>query len=150
MKDSRTVKKAEDFITHTTKAPVVDKAIAGGGKLNVDKWTSKEYNHLAIAEEAIAIINTCPNLSKMSRAVMNYRILNPKITDMGVALSTGLRITEVRKYEQEGKQKVTEFLKKTDLQNQRAKFSADEIIQNELRNMNKQGKLNPMGFDTKA
>ena len=104
---------------------------------------------MAVANDMIKIINTAPGLPQICRKVMCHRILNPGITDLGIALSMGMRIDTVRQYELEGKKRVADFMKKTDIVEARGRFDVDRAIQNELRNMNKQGAKNALIYDTK-
>lgn len=120
-----------------------------GGINYTGKKSPETRDHVAIANEMIKIINTTPRLPTVCRKVMCFRILNPGITDMGIALSMMLRVDVVRKYEAEGKAIVSEYMKKIDLTDAHGKFDVDASIQNELRNMNKQGKKNALIYDRK-
>jgi hypothetical protein len=151
MSDSKTTAKAQDYLTHMTKGKVTGAdSLVKDGKLNITSHRSRTVNHLAVANEMIKVITTTPGLPTMCRKIMCLRILNPGITDMGVALSVGLRVDVVRKYEAEGKHRVSEYMKSTDIADNIEKFNTDRIIQNELKNMNKQGDKNPLKFDVKA
>jgi|SRR5665213_77305 len=148
---SAKAKHAIKEIERITKKPFkqADVRNAQGGINYTSKKASETRDHIAIANDMIKIINTTPRLPQMCRKVMCYRILNPGITDMGVALSTGLRVDVVRQYEKEGKAIVGEYMRKIDLTDAHGKFDVDASIQNELRNMNKQGKNNALAYDTK-
>ena len=120
------------------------------GRVNyTGKKAPETRDHVAIANEMIKIINTTPRLPEMCRKTMCYRILNPGITDMGIALSMGCRVDVVRQYEREGKAIVGDYMKKIDLTDARGKFDVDASIQNELKNMNVQGDKNALMKDIK-
>lgn len=150
MSESKKSQEASEYLLRATKGKVSGAdSLVKDGKLNITSHRSNTINHLAVANDMIKVINTMPGLPTMCRKVMCYRILNPGITDMGVALSLSLRLDVVRKYETEGKSRVAEYLRRTDIDDNIDKFNADRIIQNELKNMNKQGNKNPLKFDIK-
>lgn len=149
--ESKSAAHARKEIERITKKPFKQKDVRNKqGGINYTKTSAPEaYNHIAIANDMIKIINTTPGLSQMCRKVMCYRILNPGITDIGIALSMGIRADVVNKYEAEGKNRVAEFMKRCDLDGARKDFDIDTVVQNELRNMNKQGTKNALIYDTK-
>lgn len=145
MSESKTSIEAKKHLLHATKGKIGGAdSLVKNGKLNINQHTSKTIDHMGVANEMVKIITKTPGLPVKCRQVMCYRILNPGITDMGIALSMAMRVDEVRKYENEGRNHVIEHMKSTDINYNIEKFNADRIIQNELMNMNKQGKSNPL------
>ena len=140
---SKKANNAVDYIQRTTKSDFKEKSLVNEGKIVVDSYDKKTYQHEVVANQILKIINVVPGLSKMAKQVMSMKIVNPGISNMQVALACAIREEDVKKYEKHGKEMCAVFMKRCSVEDAQGKFNADRIIENEIKNLNKL-KHNPL------
>lgn len=141
---SKSAQQAEDYIRYTTKQDVKQKDLVDeNGNIKVDRRTSKTINHAALANDFIKLVSMVP-MSPISRKIMQMKIINPGISMTGVSLQTGLLAHEIKAYENEGVNRIIEFLRKTSLEDAKEKFNSDSAVEYAVKNLNLQGKDNSL------
>lgn len=142
---SRSSKQAEDYIRYTTKQDVKQKEIRVDeqGRICVDKHKTTTINHAALANDFVKLASMVP-MSRISRKIIQLKLVNPGISMTGVSLQTGLLAHEITKYEKEGLNRITDFIRRTSLQEAKDKFNSDSTIEDAVKNLNVQGKENSL------
>lgn len=142
---SKLVKKAEDYLLHSTKGKASGAShIVKDGNIKYTKRNKETISHVETANALLKIINVTPGLSSISRKIMSTRLINPGISTLSIALQLGLRELDVKRYEDEGKNRVKDYIKFHSMESNIEKFNTERVIANELKNLNKTGKANPM------
>lgn len=145
MSDSKEVEKAENFLLHATRGKTSGAShIVKNGKIQYTKRNKETIDHAQTANTILKLINITPGLSIKSRKIMSMRIINPGISTLSVAIQFGIREFDVKKYEEDGKNKVKEYISHCSTQESINKFNTERIIENDLKNLNKQGNANPL------
>lgn len=145
MSDSKITSKAEDFIRYTTKQEVKNRDINldSQGRICVDKHKSTTINHVAVANNFVKLASIVPMMA-VSRRIIQMKISNPGITMTGVSLQTGLLAHEIKAYEKDGINRISEFLRRTSLQEATDKANSDKSIETTIKNINLQGTNNSL------
>lgn len=146
MKDqSNKAKAAEDYIRYATKQDVHQKQIEldAQGRIKVDQYKSKTINHVELANTFVKLASVVP-MHKISRRIIQMKLVNPGISVTGISLQTGLRSNEIKAYETDGINRIVDYMKKTDLQESTDKFNAERVIEAEVKNLNLQGNKNSL------
>lgn len=143
---SKSAKKAEDFIRYTTKQEVKQKDIKvdADGRICVDRHKSIKVDHVALAEQFIKFANVIPGISTLARRIITTRIMNPGISTTGIGLAIGLRDAEVIKHERDGLNRIKEFIGRTSFQEGVEKANRDGLVDEAVKNLNLQGDNNSL------
>lgn len=142
---SQTAKSAEDYIRYTTKQAVHQRDIKVDeqGRICVDKRVSKTINHVALANNFVKLASIVP-MGRISRKIIQMKLVNPGISYTGISLQTGLLAHEIKAYEREGINRIEAYLKRTDLQEAIDKTNRDSAVEHAVKNLNVQGKDNSL------
>ena len=137
---SKKAKKASDFIKYETGKTVIEKPF------DLSKISKRKENidHGAMANALIKIINTTPGLSDVSKKVMSMKIINPGITNMGIALQLGMREYEVTQWENHGKEVVKTQIDRCSLEDHIGRANTDRAVETAVKNLNLTGKNNEL------
>lgn len=140
---TKSARQAEDYIRYTTKKDVQQKNIGVDehGRIRVDRHKTTTINHVALANNFVKLASIVP-MSPISRKIIQLKLVNPGISMTGVSLQTGLLAGEIKAYEKDGINRISDFIRRTSLQEATDKFNTDRIIENEVKNLNVQGKEN--------
>ncbi len=142
---SKSAKQAEDYIRYTTKQDVKQREIKldDQGRICVDKHKSTTINHVALANNFVKLASIVP-MSQISRKIIQLKLVNPGITMTGVSLQTGLLAHEIKSYEKDGLNRMSDFIRRTSLQEATNKANSDSAIEYAIKNLNMQGKENSL------
>lgn len=142
---SSTARKAEDYIRYATKKEVKQKEIRldEHGRICVDKHKSTVIDHKALASNFVKLASVVP-MSAISRKIIQMKLINPGISMTGVSLQMGLLAHEISAYEKEGLNRISEYIRRTSLQEASEKANTDSAIERAVKNLNLQGKDNSL------
>lgn len=141
---SKSAKQAEDYIRYTTRQNVKQRDLIDEyGNIKVDSRKSTTINHVELANTIIKLVGVVP-MSPYSRKVLLLKVSNPGITMTGVSLQTGLLAHEIKAYEKEGINRVSDYMRRTDIQEGIDRFNRDSTVENAVKNLNMQGKDNSL------
>lgn len=143
---SRSAKKAEDYIRYVTKQDVKQKDIKVDehGRICVDSHKSIKVDHVALATQFIKLANVVPGITPIGRKIITTRLINPGISTSGIGLSIGLRDSEVLKYERDGLNRIKQYIAENSLDEAVEKANRDNLVTNAVKNLNLQGKDNSL------
>lgn len=143
---SKSARKAEDYIRYATKQDVKQKDIKldDQGRICVDRHKSIKVDHVALATQFIKMANITPGIHQLSRKIISTRIMNPGISTAGIGLSMGMRDVEVLKYERDGLNRIKEYIRLTSLEEAAEKYNRDIIVEDAVKNLNLQGDNNSL------
>lgn len=143
---SKTAKRAVDYIQYTTKQEVKQRELTldEHGRINVDKHKSIKVDHVALATQFIKLSGVVPGILPLGRQIIQTRLLNPGISTSGIGLSLGLRDSEVLKYERDGLNRIKEFIGKISFGEATEKANRDQLVTDAVKNLNLQGKNNSL------
>lgn len=138
-------KKAEDYIRYATKQDVKHKEIRldEQGRICVDKHKSTVIDHKALASNFVKLASIVP-MSAISRKIIQMKLVNPGISMTGVSLQMGLLAHEINSYEKDGINRISEYIRRTSLQEASEKANADSSVKRAVKNLNVQGKDNSL------
>jgi len=99
---------AEEYIKNTLRS---DETVTPDRSLKDIKWKKITIKHESVANTLakLAIITPMP---KLSREVIIYKLANPGISDIQMAIMAGVRAMDIMAYEAEGKARMTAYLEK--------------------------------------
>jgi hypothetical protein len=123
--------KAEEYLKHTLKT---DKPLADEKALKDIKWNKITINHVALCNTLAKLASIVP-MPKLSREIIIYKLANPGVTDIQMAIMAGLRAMDVLRYEAEGKARITQYINRYSEQEIIDKANANGIALNEIRNL---------------
>lgn len=122
---------AEEYLK---KALKTDKPVADDKALKDIKFKKITVNHVETANTLAKLACVVP-MPKLSREIILYKLANPGISNMQIALMAGIRMDDVITYEFDGKQRMMAYLDKHSEQDVINKFNADSVIEKEVRNI---------------
>lgn len=142
---SKSANKAEDYIRYETRQEVKQREIKldEHGRICVDKHKSTTIDHKALASNFFKLAQVVP-MSRISRKIIQLKLVNPGISITGVSLQTGLLAHEINEYEKDGINRISEYIKKTSLEEASGKANRDAAVEIAVKNLNKQGKENSL------
>lgn len=145
MSDSKTTNKAEDYIRYATKQDVQQRELKVDeqGRICVDKHKSTTINHVAVANNFVKLAAIVP-MNAMSRKIIQMKLVNPGISVTGISLQVGLLAHEIKQYERDGLNRITDFIRRTSLQEATDKANSDSAVEYAIKNLNVQGKDNSL------
>ena len=123
----KNTEEAKDFILKTLKS---DKYIDKDDESDFTVNTFK-INKVECCNAFAKLIATAP-ISPICRKIMLSKIMNPGISDQRIAIIHGVRVGDVKRYEEEGKYICGKLLERIDLQEATDKYNTDEVIQREV------------------
>lgn len=127
---------AEKYIRQNTKGKMDDKSLGievEDGKICVDSTKSIRADHLVLASSLTKFIEMTPGMHPISKKIMKLRIVNPGYTSDTVAIVLGLRKLEVEAYEQDGKNRVKEYMRTTDFNDCVNSANRSSIVEHAIR-----------------
>lgn len=149
---SKIAKTAESYIKYETGVDL-DKEkkleLDEQGRIKVDKRRSTTINHVACANDLIKLAGIVP-MAKKSRDIIQLKLVNPGIQMAGVCLFMRMRKEDVINYEQEGMNRIKDYLKNIDLKKNLSqaveKFNKDSntLTAADVLNLNLQGNKNSL------
>lgn len=122
----------EEYLKHELKT---DKPVADDKALKDIKFNKVNIDHTALNNTLAKLVCIVP-MPEKSREVLLYKLANPGITNMQIALTNGLRITDIIMFEEEGKARMKRYMDRYSEQDMVSKANANETILNEVRNIN--------------
>lgn len=128
------IKDSKEYIKSVLKD---DSSLKEDKKVNNKKV---EINHLKLLNTFNKLISVCP-MDETSRKVLLLRLNNVGMTCGQVAIMMGILEDDVIRYEADGKNRVSEFLNKSCIQENINKYNIDDIAKRELKRITK-NKLN--------
>ncbi len=144
MSDSKTTRNAEDYIRYVTKQDVKQRDLVdANGRIHVDSHKSTTINHAALANDFVKLAGIVP-MSAISRKIIQMKLVNPGITMTGVSLQTGLLAHEIKQYEKDGINRISDFIRRTSIEEAKEKANSDSAVEVAVKNLNLQGKENSL------
>lgn len=143
---SKSAKKAVDYIQYTTKQEVKHKDLQldEHGRIKVDSHKSIKIDHVALATQFIKLAGVVPGITTIGRKIIQTRLMNPGISTTGIGLQLGMRDSEILKYERDGLNRIKQYINEGSLQVAAEKANKDRMVTEAVKNLNLQGNKNSL------
>lgn len=141
---SKSAHKAEDYIRYVTKKDVKQRELVdANGKIHVDSHKSTTINHVALANDFVKLAGIVP-MSQVSRKIIQMKLVNPGISMTGISIQTGLLAHEIKQYEKDGINRISDFIRRTSIEEAKEKANSNSAVEVAVKNLNLQGKDNSL------
>lgn len=92
-------------------------------------------DHVGLVNSLVKFVSFV-RMPDLSKKVMLYRLANPGISDIQIAMALQMRVYDVELYETEGKNRVCAALNSQSLQDGINKFNRDSVVENAVKDIN--------------
>ena len=102
---------------------------------DVKQGKSVRIDHAGLCNSLVKFI-AFVRMPDRSKEIMMFRLANPGISDIQIAMALKMRVVDVEYYENEGKARVAQALESVSLQDSINKFNRDRTVQNAVDEIN--------------
>jgi hypothetical protein len=102
---------------------------------DVKQGKSVQIDHVGLINSLVKFVSFV-RMPSRCKEVMLFRLANPGISDIQIAMALEMRVLDVAEYEAEGKMRVCQALNSTSVQDGIEKFNRDSTVENAVKAIN--------------